>query len=358
MLIRRSVVAASMGAAAAISIVGGGVAGAVSVGAAPTSTVPAPPPTCTCPTATTVAAGATTLVATTAAAPATAPVAATTAPVAATTTAAGPTTAPAAVPAAGLPADATLEQLQQAVLPILGPSTDVMGEFAVFGVTPPPGVPTPAGAVVEEFKFSPTDIDTDDRFYSGVLRLAVTQPAADVVVLYQTTLIASGYTQTGDSVDNTAMGQQIRRLSYDLPAATHFMSELTVSIIDHDVDYVEIEWTDSIDASIGAAFTSWTGLPLVDQAVAIEDLSIGNFISGDGMNIETDYLVPIAFAGFEQQLIAGLAGTPYTVDTEMSVPGEYLVLDGGPFDDLTVDFLQSSLDPAITVVSVDAQYAL
>lgn len=344
----RTRLVASLCVAAGFSVAGAGPVGA-SLDAAPSTTVPAPPPTCTCPPAT-------------AAAPSSSPTtAAGAATTGAPTTVAGVATSVAATPgpaATELPANATLEQLQQAVLPILGPTTDMMGEFAIFGVTPPAGVPTPAGAVIEEFQFVPTDIDTDHRQYRGVLRLSSTQPAAELVSLYQTKLVEAGYTQTSDSVDNTDVGQQIRRLTYDIPGATDSISELTVTVIDHDVDALEIEWWEAIDASIGSAFASWTGLPLVDQAVGIEDALIGNYISGDRVNLETDYQVPIAFAGFEQQLVAGLAGTPYTVDAEMSEPGSYVVLEGGPFVDLTVHFLQSSLDPAITIVNVRAQYEL
>jgi hypothetical protein len=348
----RTSLGAALFAVLGTAVVATGTAGA-GTEAAPTTTVPAPPPTCTCPPATT-AAPASSAVPTTAAAaaPTTAAAGATTA--APTTVAGGATTVAAtATPGAGLPANATLDQLVAAIQPMFGPTTDSMGEFAIFGVTPPAGVPTPAGAEVVEFQMSFDDLADDEPFYRGVLVLTATQPAADMVTLYQTELVAAGYTQSGDSVENTDSGRQIRWLDYQMPDATHYMSELSIGVVDDDVDFVQIEWYDGLDAaaadSARAAFTSWTSLPLVGQAELIEDANISNFISGDRLQIDTGYRVPGLAADVEAQFLAGLEGGPYTLDQEASEAGSWASLDGGGFDDLTVHFTEGYVENTTTL---------
>jgi hypothetical protein len=255
---------------------------------------------------------------------------------------------------AGLPANATLDQLVAAVQPMFGPTTDVMAEFAIFGVTPPAGVPTPAGAEIAEFLVNFDDLARpEDAFYRGVVLLTSTQPAADMVTLYQTELIAAGYTQTGDSVENTDSGRQIRWLEYQIPNATHSMSEFAVGVVDDDVDFVQIEWYDGLDAatvaSATAAFSSYTSLPLVDQAALIEDATIGNFISGDRLQVDAGYRVPGLAADVEAQFLSGLGGGPYTVDQEASEPGSWATLEGGGFDDITVHFTEGYVDNTTTL---------
>ncbi|MDQ3544665.1 MAG: hypothetical protein M3431_12495 [Actinomycetota bacterium] len=121
-----------------------------------------------------------------------------------------PTTSPvgqAPVAGSALPANASLEQLQQAVEPMFGPTTDVMAEFAIFGITPPAGVPTPAGAAVDRFAFHLEALaDADAASYRATAVLTSTQPAADLVTLYQTALPAAGYMLTKDSVEATRGG--------------------------------------------------------------------------------------------------------------------------------------------------------
>jgi hypothetical protein len=348
----RTSIGAALFAVLGTAVVATGAAGAGSE-AAPTTTVPAPPPTCTCPPATTAAPASSAVPTTAAAAPTTAAAGATSAvpttAAGAATTVAG-TTAPAG---AGLPANATLDQLVAAIQPMFGPTTDSMAEFAIFGVTPPTGVPTPAGAEVLEFQMQFDDLADDEPFYYGVLLLTSTQPAADMVTLYQTELVAAGFTQTGDSVENTDSGRQIRWLEYDIPGATHYMSEFSVGIVDDDVDFVQIQWYDGLDAaaadSARTAFTSWTSLPLVDQAELIEDANISNYISGERLQIDTGYRVPGLATDVEAQFLAGLAGGPYTVDPEFSEPGRYATLDGGGFDDLTVHFTEGYVENTTTL---------
>jgi hypothetical protein len=347
----RTSLGAALFAVLGTALVTTGAAGAGSE-AAPTTTVPAPPPTCTCPPATTTAPASSVVPTTAAAAP-------TTAAGGAPTTAAGGVTTVAGTPApalagAGLPANATLDQLVASIQPMFGPTTDVMGEFAIFGVTPPVGVPTPAGAAIEEFQLGYDDLaDPEDAYYRGVVVLTSTQPAADMVTLYQTGLIAAGYTQTGDSVENTDSGRQVRWLEYQIPNSTHYMSEFAVGIVDDDVDFVQIEWYDGLDAatvaSASAAFSSYTSLPLVDQADPIEDATIGNFISGDRLQIDAGYRVPGLAADVEAQFIAGLTGGPYTVDQDASEPGSWATLEGGGFDDMTVHFTEGYIDNTTTL---------
>jgi len=273
-----------------------------------------------------------------------------------------PTTAPGGVaPVAGsaLPADASLEQLQAAIEPMFGPTTDVMAEFAIFGVTPPAGVPTPAGAEIDTFKFALDSIaDPEDAYYRGIAVITSTQPAAELVTLYQTGLVAAGFTQTGDSVEQTDSGRQIRWLEYTLPGSTHFMAEFAVGIVDDDVDFVQIEWSDGVvnGAALAAPFTSWTGLPLVDQAVLLEDAEIGNFLAYDtNVTVSTGYRVPIEYAQLESQFLAALPSTPYTLDAESSQAGDWAALTGGPFGDMTVYFTEGYVE-GTSELNVDAYY--
>lgn len=362
----RTNLGAALFAVLGTTLVATGAAGAGSE-AAPTTTVPAPPPTCTCPPATTAAPAPSAVPTTAAAAPITA-AAPTTAAGGATpappTTVAGGATTVAATPTpagAGLPANATVDQLVAAVQPIFGPTTDVMGEFAVFGVTPPAGVPTPAGSDIAEFHMDFDDLADDEPFYRGVIVMTSAQPAAEMVALYQTELVAAGYLQTGDSVENTDSGRQIRWLEYDIPGATHNMSEFSIGIVDDDVDFVQIEWYDGLDAaaaaSATAAFSSWTSLPLVDQTLQIEDATIANYISGDRLQIETGFRVPGLAADVEAQFLAGLAGGPYTVDQDASEPGRWATLDGGGFDDMTVHFTEGYVDNT-TILNVNSYVVL
>ena len=218
----------------------------------------------------------------------------------------------------------------------------VMAEFAIFGITPPAGVPTPTGAEVDSFDFTLDSLaDAEAAYYRATAVITSTQPAADLMTLYQTALPAAGFTQTGDSVESTDSGRQIRWLEFDMPNTTHFMADFAVGIIDGDVDFVQIEWSDGADAALGAPFTSWTGLPLVDQTAIIEDASIGNYLAFETqVHLTTGYRVPVEYAQLESQFLAALAGTPYTVDADASQPGSWATLAGAPFEDLTVHFTE------------------
>ena len=240
---------------------------------------------------------------------------------------------------------------------MFGPTTDVMAEFAIFGITPPAGVPTPAGAAVDRFAFHLEALaNADAASYRATAVLTSTQPAADLVTLYQTALPAAGYMLTKDSVEATDSGRQVRRLEFDMPNSTHVMADFTVGIIDDDVDLVQIEWSDGVVAALGAPFTSWTALPLVDQTAVVEGASIGNVYTFETqVHLTTGYRVPVDYAQVESQFLAALAGTPYTVDPEASEPGSWATLAGGPFEDLTVRFPDVS-DAGSSVLIVDAYY--
>jgi hypothetical protein len=80
-------------------------------------------------------------------------------------------------------------------------------------------------------------------------------------------------------------------------------------------------------------------MPFVDQAVAINGASVGNFLSfGTTARIETDYEMPIAPAELESQFLAAVERTPYTVNAERSSPGSWAVLEGGEFEEITAYF--------------------
>lgn len=357
---RRTFVAALF-ATAGLSSVALGAANADS-SSVPPPTVPVPP-TCTCPPQPTTAQSPSS--SEPLSAPTTAAIAApvTTAPGVTDLTGAvpvTPTTSPvgqAPVAGSALPANASLEQLQQAVEPMFGPTTDVMAEFAIFGITPPAGVPTPTGAEVDSFDFTLDSLaDVEAAYYRATAVITSTQPAADLVTLYQTALPAAGFTQTGDSVESTDSGRQIRWLEFDMPNTTHFMAEFAVGIIDDDVDFVQIEWSDGAVAALGAPFTSWTGLPLVDQTAIIEDASIGNHLAFETqVHLTTGYRVPVEYAQLESQFLTALAGTPYTVDAEASQPGSWATLAGAPFEDLTVHFTEGYV-AGTSELNVDSYY--
>lgn len=252
-----------------------------------------------------------------------------------TTTAAAPATA-----AAPLPPAATIQQFQALLVPMLGATTDIIGEFSVLGFTPPSGVPTPDGTELDNFYvyYYPDVEDPDRSYYSASILFTTAVPAADMVTLYQTQMVAGGYVQTGESVENDD-GRQIRTLDYDIPNSTYDGAEISIGIIDGDIDFAEVEITDWLDPTVIEAFSSWpTGLPLIDQATTITSASLRvDSYGGDYEgSINTDWQLPIPLPELRPLFDAALATSPYTLDTSYEASADSAYLTGGEFTDLSI----------------------
>ena len=333
-------------AAAGLTAVTFGSAGAAEPGAAatttaPPTTAPAAPTTAATPTTaagapTTTAAGATT-----------------TAPGAATTVAGGGTL---------LPADASIEQIQAAVVGVFGPSTDVIGELTPFVSAVPAGIPTPEAAVVQEFNifYYPDSSDPSFSYYSSTIRFTTDVPAADLVTMYQSALPAAGFVQTGDSVQNED-GRQIRFLTYDLPQPISDQDELTVVVVDEtsttQVDFVQFELDYGLDPAVVQIFGGWpAGLPLI-EGVPVESATLTTFNFGGDitLNLSNRYSIEVPFDQAFTQFEAGLAGTSYTVDPESDPTEGYFDLVGGELQDVTV-FINEGFPEGTTALSIDSSF--
>lgn len=292
----------------------------------PTTVVAAPATTAAAPT--TVAAGPTTV----AAAP-------TTAAGGATTVAGATTTAPTGASPAGLPPGATVAQFQAVLTPVIGPTTDLAGELTALGVTPPVGIPTPEGTAIDSFYiYYYPDVENAARsYYDSQFVFTSTVPAADLVTFFQTEMVAAGFVQTADSVENEA-DRQIRFLQYSNPNSTFESAEITVGIVDGDTDYAQIEMSDVLDPAVMSAFTSWpTGIPLIDQATELDSASlrVDGFAGDYEASIDTNWIVPFPMADTRAQLEAAIPTTPYTVDTSFESDSTIYLL-GGEFTSLSV----------------------
>ena len=356
-LLRTSAVLAAVG----ISVVTFGTAGAAAEPGAATTTAPpttAPAPTTTAAAPTTAAGSPTTAAAgptTTAAG------AATTAAVGPTTTAAGAATT--VVSAAGvLPANATIEQIQTAVVGVFGPSTDVVGELIPFVASVPPGVPTPDASVVQEFNvfYYPDTEDPSFSYYSATQLLTTDVPAPELITLYQSALPAAGYVQIGDEVRNEDT-RQIRVLTYEMGQPTSDQDELTVIIVDEtsstQTDYVQLEIDYGLDPAVVQMYSGWpAGMPLI-EGLPVEgaDLTTSNFGGDITLRLSNRYSVPIAYTEAFPQFEAGLASTSYTIDPESDPTEGYFDLVGGELQDVTV-FMSEGFPEGTTNLSIDTSF--
>ena len=341
-LLRTSAVIAAVG----ISVVTFGTAGAAAEPGAATTT--APPTTAPAPT-------------TTAAAPTTAAGAPTTAAAGPTTTAAGaPTTVASA--AGVLPANATIEQIQTAVVGVFGPSTDVVAELIPFVASVPPGVPTPDASVVQEFNvfYYPDTQDPSFSYYSATQLLPTDVPAPELITLYQSALPAAGYVQIGDEVRNEDT-RQIRVLTYEMGQPTSDQDELTVIIVDEtsstQTDYVQLEIDYGLDPAVVQMYSGWpAGMPLI-EGLPVEgaDLTTSNFGGDITLRLSNRYSVPIAYAEAFPQFEAGLASTSYTIDPESDPTEGYFDLVGGELQDVTV-FMSEGFPEGTTNLSIDTSF--
>ena len=242
-------------AAASVSVVAFGSAGAAEPGASSATTTIAGAPTTTAAGAptTTVAGVPTTTVA---------GGAATTVAGAPTTTVAGGAATTVAGTAGMLPPNATVEQIQAAVIGAFGPTTDLTGELAPFVNAVPAGIPTPDGTDVVEVDvwYYPNVDDPVRSYYSSTMRMTSTVPPPDLVTLFQTAMPAAGFVQTGDSVQNED-GRQVRFLTYDVPQPTSEFDEVTVIVVDESsttqVDYFQLELDYGLDPAVVDIYAGW-----------------------------------------------------------------------------------------------------
>jgi hypothetical protein len=261
-----------------------------------------------------------------------------------------------------LPPNASVEQIQTALIGAFGPTTDVVGELAPFVAATPPGIPTPEGAVVEELSvnYHPDTEDPSFSYYSSTMLFTSTVPAPDLVTFYQSGMPAAGYVQTGDSVQNED-GRQVRLFTYDVPTPTSDQDEVQIIIVDESsttqVDFVQLEIMYGLDPSVIQIFAGWPGaLPLLDGAT-LEDVSMNTFnFGGDvSLTLNNRYNVPVAYADAFTQFEAGLAGTGYTIDPESDPTEGYFDITGGELGEATI-FLNEGFPEGTTSMSIDSSF--
>src|SRR5690606_30147736 len=126
---------------------------------------------------------------------------------------------------------------------------------------------TPDGTTVLDYSiYYYPDVESPDRsYYNSRVVFESAVPAPDMVTLFQTEMVANGFVQTGDSIENDD-GRQLRFLQFSVPTSTYERAEVVIGIVDSDADYAQIEITDGLDPAIADAFSAWpVGIPLLDQ---------------------------------------------------------------------------------------------
>jgi hypothetical protein len=297
---------------------------------------------------------------TAAAAPTTAP-APTSAP--ATTVVAGATTTTtAAAPAGLLPAGATLDQIEAAVLGAFGPTSDLAAELTPLVNAVPAGIPTPPDADVQEVSvyYYPDTTDAASSWYSSTMLVTSSMAAADLLPFFQAGLPAAGFVQTGDSVENED-DRQIRWLDYDVPTPTSAQDEVRVAIVDYtapdEIDFIQLEIDYGLDPAVTQIYSGWPGaLPLI-EGVPVEDATMTTFNFGGDvtLNLSNSYSIPIAPTEAFTQFEAGLAGTGYSIDPDSDPAEGYFDILGGPLGELTV-FLNEGFPENTTRLSIDGSF--
>jgi hypothetical protein len=330
--------------AAGASVVAVGSAAASRTTTATTTTVAAP---------TTTAAAAPT---TTAAGPTT------TTAAGATTTAAGATSTVAAAPTGLLPAGATLEQIEAAVLGALGPTADLAAELTPLVNAVPAGIPTPTDADVQEVSvyYYPDTTDASSSWYSSTLLVTSAMAAPDLVAFFQSGLPAAGFVQTGDSVENED-DRQIRWLDYDVPTPTSAQDGVRVAIVDYtapdEIDFMQLEIDYGLDPAVTQIYSGWPGaLPLI-EGLPVEDATMTTFNFGGDvtLNLSNSYSIPVAPTEAFTQFEAGLAGTGYSIDPDSDPADGYFDILGGPLGELTI-FLNEGFPEDTTRLSIDGSF--
>jgi hypothetical protein len=261
-----------------------------------------------------------------------------------------------------LPPNASLDQIQTALIGAFGPTTDVVGELAPFVAATPPGIPTPEGAVVEDLSvnYHPDTEDPGFSYYSSTILFTSTVPAPELVTFYQSGMPAAGYVQTGDSVQNED-GRQVRLFTYDVPSPTSDQDEVQIIIVDEsstiEVDFVQLEIMYGLDPSVVQIFAGWPGaLPLLDGAT-LDDVGMNTFnFGGDiSLTLNNRYTVPVPFADAFTQFEAGLVGSGYTIDPESDPAEGYFDITGGELGEATI-YLNEGFPEGTTTMSIDSSF--
>ncbi len=261
-----------------------------------------------------------------------------------------------------LPPNATLEQIEAAVIGAFGPTTDVAGELAPFVDAVPAGIPTPEGAVVEEVSvfYYPNPEDLSFSYYSSTTLFTSAVPAPDLVAFYQSGMPAAGFVQTGDSVQNDD-GRQVRLLTYDVPSPVSDQDEVSVIIVDEssttEVDFVQLEIDYGLDPATVQMYAGWpAGMPLI-EGVPVEDASMTTFNFGGDvtLNLSNGYNIPVPPDQALTQFEAGLAGTGYTIDPDSDPAEGYFDVVGGELGELTI-FLNDGFPEGTTSLSIDSSF--
>ena len=271
------------------------------------------------------------------------------------------TTVAAAAPGL-LPVNASLEQIQAAMIGAFGPTTDIPGELAPFVSTIPAGIPTPEGSEVQELSiyYYPDTEDPGFSYYSSTMLITSSVPAPELVTFFQTGMPAAGYVQTGDSVQNED-NRQVRFLTYDVPSPISDQDEINVAIIDYssstEVDFVQLEIDYGLDPAVVQIFGGWPGaLPLI-TGVPVDNVTMSTFNFGGDITLTLNnrYVVPVAPADAFAQFEAGLAGTGYTIDPESDPAEGYFDIVGGELGEATI-FLGEGFPEGTTSLSVDSSF--
>ena len=261
-----------------------------------------------------------------------------------------------------LPPNATLEQIEAAVIGSFGPTTDVAGELAPFVNAVPAGIPTPEGTVVGEVSvfYYPDADDLSFSYYSSSMVFTSSVPAPDLVAFFQAGMPAAGYVQTGDSVQNED-GRQVRFLTYDVPAPVSDQDEVSVIIVDEtsttEVDFVQLEIDYGLDPSVVEIYAGWpAGMPLI-EGVPVRDASMSTFDFGGDitLNLSNGYDIPVAPDAAFTQFEAGLAGTGYTIDPDSDPAEGYFDVLGGELGEVTI-FINEGFPEGTTSLSIDSSF--
>jgi hypothetical protein len=280
----------------------------------------------------------------------------------ATTTVPVPTSTAATAPTGLLPAGATREQIEAAVLGAFGPTADVAAELTPFVDAVPAGIPTPPGAEVQELSvyYYPDPSDPSSSWYSSTQVVTSSMAAPDLVALFQSSLPAAGFVQTGESVENED-DRSISWLDFDVATPTSAQDQVRVAVVDYtaadQLDFIQLEIDHGLDPAVTQIYSAWPGaLPLI-AGVPVEEATLTTFNFGGDvtLNLSNSYSIPLAPTEVFTQFEAGLAGSGYSIGPDSDPSAGYFDILGGPLGQLTV-FLNEGFQEGTTRLSIDGSF--
>lgn len=208
------------------------------------------------------------------------------------------------------PDGASIDQLVAASETMLGPTTDIVGQFAQL-LDVPEGIPTPAGTTIIDFSFW-IEPDDDPTYSNHGARVSFTSTATpdDLADFWETLLPAAGFTQTGDSTSSDENGR-LRVLDFDNPTAVYDMADISITINEAGTDgepaIHEIWWYGDADMAALTPFLGWLpGLPLPDDARAIEaSIRRSSFLDIGSVTVDVLYELPTTDPATAQSELEG-----------------------------------------------------